>query len=347
MTVTALPTRIAGFPFPFRADAYRYSTNVEPARLPVLTEAGEWGAWILDIDDEYADELAQRQRILAADPTRLTVLPHMRPACWDALHTLLRELAAQYPDAMELRQEDGGTGGGSYVWRNDLLGIEQRFTDGEDASLPGGPLGFLGSQIQDDIVLLDQREGSLWADAGLVTFAADWSMRFDVGMRFLEVHGPVPRVHEEGIISRAERFLMRLEPGQEYRRTNWTMSVGRRLDQSTEVYPEWGRDRRLAGEAPSAELAERLQLRVEVQHLIRLGASGAVMFLIRTYMVSLAELAQVPAWRARFGRVLTELPDDMADYKGLTRFRSRAADWLLSPTTSSTSFVPPHSLEPS
>ncbi|WP_308298701.1 DUF3445 domain-containing protein [Streptomyces sp. GESEQ-35] len=335
MTVTALPTRIAGFPFPFRADSYRYSTNVEPARVPVPTEAGEWGAGILDVDDEYAAELAERERILAADPTRLTVLPHMRPACWDALHTLLRELADRHPSVMELRH----LGSDTYLWRNDLLGIEQRFRDGEDASLPGGPLGFLGSQVQDDIVLLDQREGSLWADAGLVTFAADWSLRFDVGMRFLEVHGPVPRVHEEGIIARAERFLMRLEPGQEYRRTNWTMSVGRRLDQSTEVYPEWGRDRRLAAEAPAAELAERLQLRVEVQHLIRLGASGAVMFLIRTYMLSLAELAQVPAWRARFGHVLAELPDDMAEYKGLARFRRRAADWLLSPS----SFAPPRS----
>ncbi|WP_405825451.1 DUF3445 domain-containing protein [Streptomyces sp. NBC_01390] len=326
MTVTALPARITRFPFPFRTDSYRYSTNVEPARVPVATEAGEWGATVVDVDDEYADELAQRERILAADPTRLTVLPHMRPACWDALHTVLRELAALRPDVMELRRE-----GHDLLWRNDLLGVEQRFRDGDDDALPGGPLGFLGSQVQDDIVLLDQREGSLWADAGLVTFAADWSMHFDVGMRFLEVHGPVPRVHEEGIIPRAERFLMRLLPGQEYRRTNWTMSVDRRLDQSTEVYPAWGRDRRTIAEAPERELAERLQLRVEVQHLIRLGASGAVMFLIRTYMLSLAELAQVPAWRARFGHVLAELPDDMADYKGLTRFRHQAADWLLSP----------------
>ncbi|MBA4865641.1 DUF3445 domain-containing protein [Streptomyces sp. PSKA54] len=320
----ALSSRIAGFPFPFRADTYRYSTNVEPARVPVATEAGGWGGGILDIDGEYAAELAERERILAADPTRLTVLPHMGPACWDALRTLLRELAAQHPDVMELRRD-----GDELVWRNELLGIEQRFRDGDDDTLPGGPLGFLGSQIQDDIVLLDQREGSLWADAGLVTFAADWSLHFDVGMRFLEVHGPVPRVHEEGVISRAERFLMRLQPGQEYRRTNWTMSVDRRLDQSTEVYPLWGRDRRLIAEAPADELAERLQLRVEVQHLIRLGASGAVLFLIRTYLLSLAELAQVPAWRTRFGRVLAELPDDMAEYKGLTRFRRAAADWLL------------------
>jgi hypothetical protein len=124
---------------------------------------------------------------------------------------------------------------------------------------------------------------------------------------------------------------MRLRPGQEYRRTNWTMTVDRRLDQSTEVYPAWGRDRRLIAESPARELAERLHLRVELQHLIRLGASGAVMFLIRTYLLSLAELAQVPAWRARFGQVLAELPDDMAEYKGLTRFRHHAADWLLTP----------------
>ena len=56
------------------------------------------------------------------------------------------------------------------------------FTVGDDSSLPEGPLRFLGSQIQDDIILLDVREGTLWLDAGLVTFAADWSFGFDVGM---------------------------------------------------------------------------------------------------------------------------------------------------------------------
>lgn len=66
-----------------------------------------------------------------------------------------------------------------------------------------------------------------------------------------------------------------------------------------------------------------------MQHLVRLGHSGAVMFLIRTYLASLAELATVPAWRGRFGRVLAELPEDMADYKGLARFRGAAARWLL------------------
>jgi hypothetical protein len=79
-------------------------------------------------------------------------------------------------------------------------------------------------------------------------------------------------------------------------------------------------------------VGRRVHLRVELQHLIRLGGSGAILFLIRTYLVSLEELAQVPAWRERLGRVLGELPADMADYKGLSRFRHRAADWCLSGT---------------
>ncbi len=52
--------------------------------------------------------------------------------------------------------------------------------------------------------------------------------------------------------------------------------------------------------------------------MIRLPGSGAILFLIRTYMLSLRELAAVPAWGARFAAVLRELPQDMVDYKGLT-----------------------------
>ncbi|MGY1814626.1 heme-dependent oxidative N-demethylase family protein [Blastococcus sp. SYSU D00820] len=321
---TSLPrvsARLARFPFPFAADAYRYSTNVEPARRPVATAAGSWGARLLDVDDECAAELALRREVLAADPTRCAELPHMRIAAWDALTTLLPELAAAHPGVMSLAER-----GDRWYWRNDLIGTSTSFRVGDDDSLPGGPLFFLGSQVQEDVVLLDQREGSLWADAGLVTFAADWSMGFDVGMRFREVHGPVPRVHETGVITRAEQFLMRLQPGEAYRRTNWSMTVDRRLDTSTEARSEWAPQR--WGIAADPALPDRLHLRVEVQHLLRLGVSNAVCFLIRTYLVSLRELAAVPEWRRRLGEVLAELPDDMADYKGLTRLRGAAVDWL-------------------
>jgi hypothetical protein len=273
-----LPERITRFPFPFPADSYRYSTNIEPALKPVTTEAGEWGTRLLDIDEHYLQELGERTAVLQRDPSR-------------------------------------------------LQDLDLEFTAGVDASLPTEPLLFLGSQIQDDIALLDHRENALWLDAGLVTFAADWSLGFDVGMKFLEVHGPVPRVHDEQIITRAQQFLMRLQPGEKYRRTNWTMTVDRRLDTSTETYPEWAPDRSDVVTDPA--LPDRLHLRVEVQHLIRLPHSGAILFLVRTHLLSLSDIARVPAWRERLGRVLAELPPDMADYKGIGRYREAASAWLL------------------
>ncbi|ROO86212.1 uncharacterized protein DUF3445 [Actinocorallia herbida] len=322
-TTTAPGGRAARFPFPFTSDGYRYAVNVEPARAPVRTAAGGWGETVVDVDDDYRAELAERARILAADPTRCTVLPHMRAASWDALLYLLRELAAGHAGVMALTD----LGGGRMSWRNDLLGVDLAFTVGDDTGVPGGPLAFAGSQVQEDIVLLDQREDALWADAGLVTFAADWSLNFDVGMSFLEVHGPVPRVHATGVVPRAQAFLMRLAPGREYRRTNWTVTAGHRLDTSTEAYPEWGRERALAAASPET-LGDTLHLRVEVQHLLRLAPSGAVLFLIRTHLLGLREVARVPEWRHRFAAVLTELPDDLVDYKGLSRYRDGIVAWL-------------------
>ncbi|ASR05493.1 DUF3445 domain-containing protein [Gordonia rubripertincta] len=315
---------IAGFPFPFLEDRYRYSTNVEPAEQPVTTPAGRWGTAVVDIDSEYRAELAQRAVILAADPTRHAVLPHMVPAAWDAMFTLMRELDAAYPEQMQLRS----TGPDEWVWRNGILGIEQHFRYGDAATLPDEPLRYITSQVQEDIALLDHRNDQLFVDAGVVTFAADWSFGFDVGMSFLEIHGPVPRVRKEGVITRAHEFLKRLQPHQPYRRTNWTLTIDRRLDVSTEIYPEWGPDRESIQLVDDAEFGRRVHLRVEVQHLIRLPDSGAVMFLIRTYMLPLEQVATVDPWRRRAAEVLAELPADMADYKGIIKYRDRAAQWL-------------------
>lgn len=323
LETAALPERIKRFPFPFTADAYRYSANVEPARKTVETEAGAWGSELVHVDEHYLEDLRERRAVLDRDPSRAQVLPHMRPAVWDAISTLLPAMAEDYPDTMSFLRE-----GARCRWRNTLQDLDIEFTIGDDDSLPMTPLRFLGSQAQDDLVFLDGRQDALWLDAGLVTFAADWSIGFDVGMNFLEVHHPVPRVKEERIVSRAEQFLLRLQPGDQYRRTNWTMTVDRRLDTSTETYPNWGQDRSLIVEDP--DLPNRLHLRVEVQHMISLPHTGVLLFMIRTHLLPLADVAKVPAWRERLGHVLAELPDDMAEYKGIIRYRNAASEWLLS-----------------
>lgn len=316
----ALPARIARFPFPFPRDAYRYSANVQPAPAFERTAAGGWGDVIVDVDDHYAAELDARASILRKDPERSITLPHMEPAAWDAVLYALQRFSDARPDVARISID-----GDRVRWENGLLDTAVEFTVGDASSLPLDPLTWVCSQVQEDICLLDQREGRLWLDAGLVTFAADWSLAFDVGMSFLEFHGPVPRVHEAGIMPAAEQFLMRLTPEQAYRRTNWTLTIDDRLDVSTEEYEVWGKDRRLL---TRDEVGERVHLRVEVQHLIRLPVAGAVMFTIRSYLLPMRDLLLVPDWARRTHAVIAELPEDMADYKGIARYRHHVVAWL-------------------
>ncbi|MNY74089.1 hypothetical protein D3C86_2130340 [compost metagenome] len=62
--------------------------------------------------------------------------------------------------------------------------------------------------------------------------------------------------------------------------------------------------------------------------MARLPRSNALLFGIRTYLISLEELASNPAWACRLHRVLRDLPEAIADYKGLTRYRPLVVDWL-------------------
>jgi len=320
MSDTLTAAALARFPFPFDTDSYMYSANVEEAEQSRPNGVGEWGRHIYDVDEQYRAEAAERARILQADPLRCQVLGHMRQAAWDVVEHATTSLARDYPDQFGLRRD-----GDRCEWTNRPLEIEQTFTLGDEGSLPQEPFEWITRQLQEDIELLDQRDDDLFFDAGILTFGADWSLDFDLGMRFLEIHGPVPRVHELGVLPRAHQFLMRLSADRSYRRTNWTMTVDRRLDTCTEVYPEWGPAR---ANLRYEEIGERLHLRVEVQHFVRLPRSNAVMFPIHTYLASLEQICEIPAWSRRLARVLADLPDDLVDYKGLARYRDMTVAWL-------------------
>ena len=75
-------------------------------------------------------------------------------------------------------------------------------------------------------------------------------------------------------------------------------------------------------------IGDKLHLRVELQSLWRLPRSNGILFVIRCYLISLNELVTVPKWGRRLPRVLATLPDEIADYKGMTRYRQMAIDWL-------------------
>ena len=192
-------------------------------------------------------------------------------------------------------------------------------------SLPRQPLDYITRQAQGDFVVMDQREGDLWTEAGMVTTQADWSLDFDVGMTFKEWHGPVPLAHELGVFDRALKYLLNLRLGQPVRRLNWTMTVHPRLDTSPENYPKWGPDRATvtpqnagrpgasAGGAAGA-VAAAAQQRDRVRHPLLPHQR--------------ARAGDDPQWARRVHRVLKNLHPALVDYKGLTRYRDAVVEWL-------------------
>ncbi|MFI4890504.1 MAG: heme-dependent oxidative N-demethylase family protein [Steroidobacterales bacterium] len=321
---------IRRFPLPFPEDNYMYSVNIEPHTPGPKGAVTEFA---IDVDEHYVAECKERALVLAQEPLRYQALPHMLSSQWDCLELIMESLSRDYPQHFSLERN-----GNRWHWINRPLGLDQHFTFGDASTLPYEPLEYATRQAQGDWVVMDQRDGNLWAEAGMVTTQADWSLDFDVGMTFQEWHGPVPLAHELGVFDRALKYLLNLRLGSPVRRLNWTMTVHPRLDTSPENYPKWGQDR---ASVTAQNAGDLVHLRVELQALWRLPRSNAIVFSIRCYLISVRELATVPKWARRVRRVLEGLHPALVDYKGLTRYRDTVVEWLRlyddgSPTTPGT-----------
>ncbi len=311
------PAAIRRFPLPFAEDHYMYSVNIEPH---LAGPKGSCTEFAFDVDEHYVAECRERELVLAEDPLRFQALPHMMSSQWDCLELIMESFARDYPEHFSLEKR-----GNQWHWSNRPLDLEQHFVFGDASTLPRQPLDYIGRQAQGDFVIMDQRAGDLWLEAGMVTAQADWSLDFDIGMTFREWHGPVPLAHEMTVFDRALKYLLNLRLGQPVRRLNWTMTVHPRLDTSPEKYPHWGPDR---GTITAQNAGDRVHLRVELQGLWRLPRSNAILFGIRCYLISVRELASVPKWGRRMHRVLKDLHPALAEYKGLLRYRDAVVEWL-------------------
>ncbi|SFK17502.1 heme-dependent oxidative N-demethylase family protein [Methylophaga sulfidovorans] len=316
-TFTNSPEAIRRFPFPFDKDEYMYSVNIEQHTKGVPGSVFEN---VIDLDEHYVAECEDRRITLEQDPDRCIALPHMMDAQWDMLELGMESLAQDFPEHFQLTKD-----GDKWHWINKPLGIDHTFIFGDLSTLPMEPFEFIGRQLQGDWVVMDQRDDDLFADMGIVTSQADWSLAFDAGMSFKEWHGPVPQANEMGIFERALKYLLHLQYGSPVRRLNWTMTVNPRLDTSPENYPVWGPDN---VSVTADNVADKVFLRVELQTLFRLPRSNAMAFGIRGYLISVRDIATYPRWAKRLHRVMTNLHPDLSEYKGLTNYRQLVIDWL-------------------
>jgi hypothetical protein len=305
------------FPFPFHEDSYMYSVNMEQHRGGPTDSIYEKR---FDVDEHYVSEMRDRALVLADDPLRCQSLPHMTLAGWDLLELIMVSKSEDYPDLFELHRD-----GDRWRWVNKPLGIDDTFTFMDEATLPYGPMEYITRQTQGDFCVLDQRDDNLWMDAGMITTQADWSLDFDLGMNFFEWHAPVPLAHEKGIFVRALKFLLNIQQGAPARRLNWTMTVNPLLDTSPENYHKWGIQKT---SVTPENIGAKQHLRVELQTFYRLPRSNALVFPIRCYLCSFQDLMTAPKWGRRLHRVIRDLPEDLATYKGCIDNRPMMLDYL-------------------
>lgn len=303
--------KVDRFPYPFKGDTYRYSNNSVLLDPPIAIE----------VTPEYEEEMALKRSLLANHHNRCyQSLPHTNTAQWEIVSVILPHLANTYPDDFQLH-----INGDHWTFENRRLSERHSFVFGDNSTLPCEPLDFAGRHVQEDLILMGHRDGDLFLDAGQLCFPANWSLDFNLGMNFVQIHRPIPGFSDGGLDEKIRNFLMRLEVGQPWVRRNWSLNAGKKLDSSLETFHIWGQVRKQV----TPENAGRLvHLRVEVQKLFRLPRSHSILFTIHTHLISLEELAENRAYLEQLRNVLVELPDFIAEYKGMKLYRTQTIQYL-------------------
>jgi dimethylamine monooxygenase subunit A len=225
--------------------------------------------WLL-VDDQRPAELAERGRLLAERHDEVfAALPGTEAAGAEVLGLVTGWLAARGHDA------------------SPLAGVH--------------PLEAAGRLVQEDLVLMVERDDDCHLDAACLCFPSHWRLADKLGRPTSAVHRPVPG-YEEELAARVDRFLARLRPGVVTARRNWSVHPSAAL---------------FAPVPPPHAAGADLWLRSERQTLRRLSSSGAVLFTIRVQQTPFASLFDRPDVAGRLAARLRAQPSAFTGYQGL------------------------------
>lgn len=299
------------FPYPFKSSTYRYSNNSIPMKTPICVE----------ITSDYKKEMLLKRNLLTYHPERCyQSLPHSMSGQWEIVELVIDHLVAHYPNEFSVEKRDS-----NWCFFNKILDESVSFVFGDANSLPCEPLAFISHHVQEDLIYMMQRDGNLYLDAGQLCFPANWSLAFNLGMKFKNIHHPIPGFKEEGLDDRILQFLIRLEAGNPWERLNWSLMAGDRLDTSLETFDQWGKLRKQVTMENAGKL---VHIRVEVQKLFRLPRTNSILFTIHTHLLSLEQLATNSEWLKQFYDILSELPPHIVDYKGISLYKEAVLEYL-------------------
>lgn len=228
------------------------------ARLPGILpiEGADW----LRVDDAYAAQMAERDRLIALHPEVVHgMLEPARPAAEELYATVLDWLAGQA----------GFRVGAASVRRPD--GVEVALD-------PAMPLKTLGRLVQEDLCLMERRGGEHVLTGAILCFPASWSLDEKLGRPLLGIHVPVASYDPE-IARRVQRLFDAIRPDQPL----WRMNALIYRDPTLHQPKREG--------TPRTDRRGGSYVRAERQCLLRLPQTRAVVFSIHSYVVDIATLS--------------------------------------------------------
>lgn len=174
----------------------------------------------------------------------------------------------------------------------------------------------MGLRMESDLIFLNPTPaGEPILAGGCLCFPSSWRPKEKLGLSVGQIHSVVPGLNKE-IGARIGQFLQKARPGHSWNRANWGLTASPDLNQNP-----------ILGVVPleAATPPESLHLRVELQSLVRLEQTGAIVFGIRLWQRPLLQALDTPALRRAFVETLRALPDALAQYKRLHLIRDPLA----------------------
>ncbi|HKK31385.1 MAG TPA: DUF3445 domain-containing protein [Alphaproteobacteria bacterium] len=284
--------------FPIEDGPWRMAMGLRPL------DPADW----LQPDAELEQDLVEKDRLIAERLDEVfAVTPGSETACRELLAKVLDYLPAAYPETYRLKKDAVRIG----LERTVALGC------GEPALLTAGRLA-----QEDFCILQEDAEGRYLLTAATLCFPTRWRLADKLGKPLAAIHGPVP-VYADKLARPVDRFFQHLKADKPVWRINWSLLDDPALFQPT------GHGRTLADLSITPEnIGEKVTFRSERQTLVRLPATGAVVFGIRNYRAPLAQVAADPVRARRMLQAIETMPPEVLKYKSFSVFRAPLETYL-------------------
>lgn len=266
----------------------------KPDRMHVGARALDLDKWI-EINSDYESDLSQKHELLTNKHDEVFVsIPLGDAGSREVLAMLTEHLLRIFPDR----------------WPSEVS---------VDSSLH--PLEAASRLVQEDLCVMSQVGNDWILSAASLCFPSRWDVREKIGKNLLGIHGPVPH-YAETIGTATQNIFDKLTVERPLWRVNWTVMDSGELHQPTAVRSP------NAMEINSENIEQSLYFRRERQTLRKLPDSGDILFTIRTYSDTFAQVVeQFPDFRKHIGTTIAGSTPQLVDYKGWANILNELQSW--------------------